>query len=180
MRNLLLVMLVAGAVNTQAQSWKTYYDSTEVYWNKDWSKCISLLESALPLAAEQIGKNSGNYLVLMNDLGLAYLENGDHQMAEGLFLDLLESKKAKLGVNSAEYAATQINLAGIYQELGKGSQAETLYPEAIQNLEISLGDDHADYATAIQNLGRLYESEARFTQAEALYLDAIEIRKMAI
>ncbi len=179
-KSLLLLTLVCAFLNGQGQNWKVLYDSTEIYWNKDWGKCVALLEEALPLAAEDISPTSSNYMVLMNDLGLAYLESGNYPKAESIFVDLIGLKKDRLGVNSSEYAASVVNLAGIYQDLGEGDKAEKLYIEAIDNFKVSLGDQHPDYATAIQNLGQLYESEARFTQAESLYLSAIEIRKVAI
>lgn len=119
-------------------------------------------------------------MVLMNDLGLAYLESGNYSQAKDLFVDLVELKKDLLGINSAEYAASLVNLAGIYSDLGEYDQAESLYLEAISNYKVSLGDQHPDYATAVQHLGQLYESQARYTQAEALYLNAINIRKFAI
>ncbi|GJM27492.1 MAG: hypothetical protein DHS20C17_01270 [Cyclobacteriaceae bacterium] len=163
-----------------SQNWKTLYDSTEIYWDKDWDKCVSLLEEALPLAARDMSPNSKNYMVLMNDLALAYLESGDYTKAKTLFVDLVELKKELLGINSAEYAASLVNLSGIYQDLGEYEKAESLYLEAIANYKVSLGDQHPDYATAVQHLGQLYESQARYTQAEALYLNAINIRKFAI
>ena len=162
------------------QSWKALYDSTEIYWDKDWGKCVAFLEEALPLAAQDLSPTSKNYLVLMNDLGLAYLESGNYTKAKTLFVDLVALKKDLLGINSAEYAASLINLAGIYQDLGELNQAEALLLEAIANYKVSLGDQHPDYATAVQHLGQLYESQARYTQAEALYLNAINIRKFAI
>ncbi len=177
---LLLFIWIHLALPGNGQSWKVLYDSTETYWNKDWGKCVSLLEEALPLAARDLSPNSKNYMVLMNDLGLAYLESGNYTKAKTLFVDLVELKKDLLGINSAEYAASLINLAGIYQDLGELGKAEALYLEAIDNYRVSLGDQHPDYATSVQHLGQLYESQARYTQAEALYLNAINIRKFAI
>ena len=181
MRKFLLgLVLIFFSLQASSQNWKALYDSTELYWNKDWTKCVALLEEALPLAAQDMSPTSNNYMVLMNDLGLAYLENGNYTKAEALFVDLVNLKRERLGVNSAEYAASVVNLAGIYKDFGDIDKAERLYLEAIENYKVSLGDTHPDYATAIQNLGQLYETEARYTQAEKLYLDAIEIRKIAI
>jgi len=181
MRKFLLFCLsVLTLLPCPGQGWKTLYDSTEIYWNKDWSKCVSLLEEALPLAAREMSPASKNYMVLLNDLGLAYLESGDYSKAKDLFVDLVALKKDLLGVNSSEYAASLVNLAGIYQDLGEYDMAESLYLEAIENYKVSLGDQHPDYATSVQHLGQLYESQARYSQAEALYLNAINIRKFAI
>lgn len=179
-KTLVLFYLCLQAFTLTSQNWKVLYDSTEIYWDKDWSKCVSLLEEALPLAARDMSPNSKNYMVLMNDLGLAYLESGEYSKAKTLFVDLVELKKDLLGINSAEYAASLVNLAGIYQDLSEYDKAEALYLEAIANYKVSLGDQHPDYATAVQHLGQLYESQARYTQAEALYLNAINIRKFAI
>jgi tetratricopeptide (TPR) repeat protein len=129
------------------QGLKVLYDSTEIYWNKDWGKCVSLLEEALPLAAIDMNPSSKNYMVSLNDLGLAYLETGDYSKAKDLFVDLVDLKRNLLGVNSSEYAASLVNLAGIYRDLGDYDTAETLYLEAIENYKISLGDQHPDYAT---------------------------------
>ncbi len=177
---LFFFLIITTALPSAAQNWKQLYDSTEIYWDQDWDKCVALLEAALPLAARDMSPTSRNYMVLMNDLGLAYLESGDFNKAKDLFVDLVELKKDLLGINSAEYATSQLNLAGIYQDLGEYEKAESLFLEAIENYKVSLGDQHPDYATAVQQLGQLYESQARYTQAEALYLNAINIRKFAI
>ncbi|MGI9543037.1 MAG: tetratricopeptide repeat protein [Cyclobacteriaceae bacterium] len=179
-KSLLLLTLLLSLQSLQAQSWKALYDSTELYWNSDWSKCIDLLERALPLAESDLGQQNANYLVLANDLGLAYLESGLYGKAQPIFEGVVATKKEQLGINHPEYATSLLNLAGIYQDQGFSEQAEKLYLEAIENYKVSLGDEHPDYATAIQNLGYLYESNGYYSRAEDLYLNAIRIRKFAI
>ncbi len=161
------------------QSWKAYYDSTGVYWNQDWEKCIELLEKALPLAAQEISHTSQNYMVLINDLGLAYMEAGLPEQALELFEQLVVQKREVLGSASTEYAASLINLGGVHQELDDMEQAEAKYLEAIAIYRDKVGRHHPDYATAIRNLGQLYETYGQYTRAEALYLEAADLHESA-
>ena len=108
------------------QNWINLYDSTELYWGSDWSKCISLLSRAVELAEAEIGKDDPNYAVLINDLGLCYVNTKQYQNATTYFQEAIEIKKRVHGKRHEEYALSAANLAGLYQQTGEFLSAENL------------------------------------------------------
>src|SRR5690554_3873100 len=97
-RALLLIFLIPiTTVATLGQSWTDYYDSTALYWEKDWNKTRSLLQKALSLAEKEIGVEHPNYAVLLNDLGLCYWHQGNYRLAESTLERSLSIKRVTLG-----------------------------------------------------------------------------------
>lgn len=171
-----IIFFLLGIIyGTSAQSWATYYDSTEIYWNKNWEKCIDLLEKAIPLAAEEMGKDNNNYAVLLNDLGLSYWYINNFEKASALFEETLRVKKAVLGENDPDYAATLLNVAGTYREMGKIEKSENLYQEAIK----IYSKRHENYSVALNNLGLLKEAAGDFREAEKYFTKAVEAEENA-
>src|SRR5690606_11556739 len=106
-RILLIVFFLFNAViQSTAQSWMEYYDSTYLYWEKDWNKTITLLNTALPLAEKDIGGEHPNYAVLLNDLGISYWKTGNFKQAAILLEKSIRIKKVSLGEIDPDYKAS--------------------------------------------------------------------------
>lgn len=174
-RILFFIFFSAVLHTATAQSWRIYYDSTELYWGGDWEKCIDLLEKALPLAEQESGKNHPNYVVLLNDLGLCYNYTRELEKAEELYKETLLLKKEVLGEDDLDYAATLLNLALIYQEQNKTEEAEKLYQDILRNYQVNYGDKHPEYASIQNYLGLLYNESGDYAKAEAAYKKALHI-----
>jgi len=166
-----LLIFISFLVSSQAlsQNWIEYYDSTEIYWEKDWAKCVDLLQRALPLAREDIGTESEDYLVLLNDLGLSFFYLGEYDSAERIIAQALALKKDLFGENDVEVAITSVNLGGIYLKTGKSYLAEEYYQQAITFFESDSLRYRKDLIYAVSDLGTLYEKMGYFPKSQAQY-----------
>lgn len=175
---LISLFFIATAV-AHGQSWTNYYDSTALYWEKDWGKTKSLLQEALVLAEKEIGVEHPNYAVLLNDLGLCYWHQGNYRLAETAFERSLSIKKVTLGAQDVEYTASLLNMAGMLHDTNRKERAESLY---LQVLDQYIPDHPKNvyYAEALTNLGSLYEEEANYGLAEKQYLQALEYKATTV
>ena len=155
--------------DAQGQDWIQLYDSTKFYWETDWDKCVSLLERALPLAEHEMGNNSQEYGVLLNDLALSYYFAGQKDNAEKLLKESLKIKENIFGKDHEEYALAALNLAGIYLEDGRHLQAEENYLQSLDFLAENSTEFRDDYLQTLSDIGLLYENMGSFSQSE-LYL----------
>ncbi len=158
-----------------AQEWKSYYDSTELYWQNDWQKCIELLEKSLPILEKSLGKNHPNYLVVLNDLSLSYHFHGALPKAEELFLETLKLKETALGEENLDYAATLLNLSLIYQEQNRLVEADSLYDKVLKSYYANYDVQDPEIAKIFIYKGKLYQSAGNFTEAEISFKKAHNI-----
>src|SRR5687767_2568397 len=97
-----------------AQLWKSYYDSTQNYWAKDWNKTVALLENAERSALTDLGIYHENYLTILNDLGTAYWKAKKYPQAEKALSKSLSLKAEVYPAEDKEVALSISNLAGFY------------------------------------------------------------------
>lgn len=169
---LIACMLTFSVTICPAQKWEEYYDSTYLFWGKDWQKAMQLLNKALPLAEEALGNEHPNYAVLLNDLGICYWKSGDFKRAISSFEKSLRIKKVSLGEEDPDYTASLLNLANILHDNNNRLEAENLYLEVIAGYD-SANFKNAYYTAALNDLGTLYEKQALFDQAEKRYLQVL-------
>ncbi len=143
------------AAGQEASAWKLLYDSTQLYWAKDWKKTVELLEKAERSAVSDLGIYHENYLTILNDLGTAYWKAKDYPKAERTLQRTLELKSEVYPVNNKEVILSISNLAGFYQEKGFWNKSKSLY-----NQVIAAGSAHIPpdiLVSAAQNLVSLYD-----------------------
>lgn len=139
-----------------APGWKAYYDSTQLFWAKDWTKTVSLLEKAERSAHSELGIYHQNYLTILNDLGTAYWKSKDYPKAQKTLAETLELKSKVYRLNDKEIVLSLSNLAGFYAEHGRWKESKSLYKKI---LSIGFEEDITDdiYTGAVQNLVLLYD-----------------------
>jgi len=138
-------------------SWKTYYDSTQIFWDKDWPKAISLLTRAEQFARIDLGVYDENYLTILSDLGLASWRVKDYARAEKYFQTTIAFKKEASATNTQEFYGLTNNLAGLYAEQEQWLKAKSLYKSVLDRSSSVV--DIGIYNTALKNLLALYEAE---------------------
>lgn len=176
---LFISIIFISTAAAHGQSWTDYYDSTALYWEKDWEKTRSLLQGALSLAEKEIGVEHPNYAVLLNDLGLSYWHQGNYRLAESAFERSLSIKRVTLGTQDIEYTASLLNMAGMLHDTNQKGRAESLYLQVLEQYT----DDHPKdvyYTAALHSLGNLYEEEANYGLAEKQYLRALEHKNITV
>lgn len=144
--------------------WKIYYDSTEAYWDRDWSRTATLLEQAEKSARYDIGIYHPNYLSLYNDLGTAYWKAGFHSNAEFVLSRCVALKREVLPPFDQELMLSISNLAAFYIDIGAASRAKGLYKEILD-----AGPDHIDrdlLTTSARLLVGIYQQENHLDSAK--------------
>ena len=161
-----LNLLATGALAQPAQPWKIYYDSTQIYWAKDWNKTVRLLESAERSALSDLGLYHENYLTILNDLGTAYWKARNYPRAEQALSKSLTLKAEVYPVNDKEVILSMSNLAGFYAEQGAWKKSKTLYNRILKTDPASIPTDI--YVSAAQNLVSLYDMNQQSDSANIL------------
>src|SRR5690606_7543396 len=114
------------------QPWKTYYDSTQLFWAKDWDKTVHLLENAERSAISDLGIYHENYLTILNDLGTAYWKAKNYPEAEKRLVKSLDLKSEVYPSDDKEVILSLSNLAGFYAERGLWLKSKSLYHKILQ------------------------------------------------
>lgn len=148
------------------QPWKIYYDSTQLYWAKDWDKTVSLLESAEQSALTDLGLYHENYLTILNDLGTAYWKARNYPRAERLLRKSLDLKSEVYSLTDKEVILSLSNLAGFYAEQGKWKRSKTLYHQILAHDPAQIPSDI--YVGAAHSLVSLYDLNQEPDSADLL------------
>lgn len=167
----LLNLIACGTYAQDNQPWKIYYDSTQLYWAKDWVKTVSLLESAEKSALTDLGLYHQNYLTILNDLGTAYWKAKNFNKAEKILSQSLNLKAEVYPQNDKEVILSMSNLAGFYAERGSWNKSKTLYNKILGSDPAHIPSDI--YVAAAQNLVSLYDMNQQHDSA-SLLLSKIE------
>ncbi len=117
---------------------------------------------------------------LLNQLGLAYHDNGQYAEAEPLFRRSLKIWEQQLGPEHPNVAISLDNLALLLISQGKYAEAEPLCRRALAIFDKQLGSEHLDVAINLNNLASLLESQGKYSEAEPLYHRSLEIREQQL
>jgi CHAT domain-containing protein/Tfp pilus assembly protein PilF len=159
--------LLTSSVPAQVdQPWKVYYDSTQLYWAKDWNKTVHLLENAEKSALSDLGLYHENYLTILNDLGTACWKAKNYRRAERLLVKSLDLKSEVYPINDKEIILSLSNLAGFYAEQGHWRKSKTLYNKILDTDPANVPSDI--YVSAAQNLVSLYDMNQQPDSADFL------------
>lgn len=135
------------------------------------------------------GKYILDYASSLNGLAGVFVEKGEYDKAESLYLETLEIRERFLGESHPHYALTLNNLAEVHRILEEYGEAEYYHKRALEIRERSPGKNSPEYAQSLNNLATLYSSLRRYyvaarkseqaeeksKQAEQLYLQALDI-----
>lgn len=164
---MVLFTMLTPAVHAQVEEpWKLYYDSTQVYWAKDWNKTVTLLENAEKSALTDLGIYHENYLTIINDLGTAYWKAKNYPKAEQVLSRTLALKKEVYPVNDKEVVLSISNLAGFYAEQGSWAKSKSLYNGILQAGRGKVPDDA--FVNAAESLVSLYDLDQQPDSADLL------------
>ncbi len=114
---------------------------------------------------------------VLNKLGTAAYQCGDHDAAVRAFTRGLRLLEKTLGTDHPDVATSLNNLALIHYAKGRFDQAEPLYRRALMIDEKVLGYDHPGVATDLNNLALLYKKQGNLEAAEPLLKRALSIKE---
>jgi tRNA A-37 threonylcarbamoyl transferase component Bud32 len=129
------------------------------------------LERSLDVLKKSLGPDHLFTLHSKNNLASVYLDRGNYDKAEPLFLEVLQQSEKKLGADHSTTLKIKNNLAGLHKAQGNYDKAELLFLEVLKQHEKKGRPDHPDTLTIKHNLAAVYHDQGNYDKAEPLFLE---------
>ncbi len=168
-RNALAFVFMLSCSFSWGQDWQQMYQDARGYYDRDWAKAVELLEKAIVVVENDLGKEDDHYAAVLNDLALGHWHLSDFDLAQELFNQSLDIKFQLYEGEGQEYAAALVNIAGLYQDLGDLNASVNLYLEAQKVYQKADMEGSAEYAVALNNMGTVYETAGNYNKALDFY-----------
>jgi len=140
-----------------------------------YSKASLLVEQALQLREQTVGRQHPDTATSLNNLAYLYHLQGKYDKALPLYEQALQIRKQVLGQQHPSYATSLNNLALLYKSQSEYDKALPLFEQSLQIRKQLLGQQHPYYAQSLNNLAALYESQGEYDKALPLFEQAIQI-----
>ncbi|MEO5947374.1 MAG: CHAT domain-containing tetratricopeptide repeat protein [Chitinophagaceae bacterium] len=166
------------STQTQAQSWKEYLDSAELYRkNNDFEKGIFFYEQADKSRPTDSIQTESNISLLTQTANFYYLSLSQYEKAKELYLKAKTILSKIQGRNNDTYGRNAFMLGQIYYKLKDVIKSEEFYFEAKQIWQDIFGKNSKQYAAVCNALGILYNDNGDYEKAELQHFEARAIRK---
>jgi tetratricopeptide (TPR) repeat protein/CHAT domain-containing protein len=138
---------------------------------------VRVSKRLLVLSRRVLGERHLVTALVMNNLGILYVKEGQYARAEPLFRRSLAIRKAKLPRDHLDLAHSLHNLANMYAKEGQYARAEPLFRRSLAIREAKLPRDHLDLAHSLNNLASIYWAMGQPVKAEPLFQRSLAIRE---
>jgi tetratricopeptide (TPR) repeat protein len=108
---------------------------------------------------------------------MALHQDGRHNLAEKLDVQVMEMRKRILGTDHPDTLQSINNLAMTYLNQGRWKESEELSLQVLRSTRIVLGDEHSDTLYCQANLALAYMEQGLLKKAEALQVETLESHK---
>jgi hypothetical protein len=145
-------------LNASAQTWETFYDSSEMVWSNDWNKTISFLKRAEREAFVNLGPQHETYSSIVNDLAVAYWSINDIDNAVIIINNSIERQRTLHSLkHNFEIISTIEKLAELCFGYGQPEKSEMYYRTIVFN-KYAVNESLVYFSSAYK-LIELYELE---------------------
>jgi Tetratricopeptide repeat len=134
-----------------------------------------LLVSPYPWYTLVLGAEHPSMLVSMVNLALTYSNKGWFKEAEGLEVQVIETRKRVLGVEHPDTLTSIMNLASTFWNQGQLKEAEGLDVQAMEMSLRVLRAEHPDTLTYMSHLALTYGDQGQWKEAEELQVGVCTI-----
>jgi len=141
---------------------------------------IPLYERALSLAAQSLGTGHANLAPVLDALGEARRQLGQHELALQNFQRSLDIRERALGAAHASVAISLGHLGRTRESMRQYPEALSLYQRSLALREQTLGPEHTGVAAALNSLAALYRLLGEYGQALPLYERGLAIFEKAL
>jgi tetratricopeptide (TPR) repeat protein len=117
---------------------------------------------------------------LASKCAMTLLTDGRWREAEGLFMQVMETRKRALGVKHPETLKTMNNLALVLDSQGKYEAAEAMNRQTLSLSEIVLGREHPETLTTMSNLALVLDSQGKYEAAEAINRQTLLLKETVL
>jgi serine/threonine protein kinase len=136
-----------------------------------------LLERAFRIRQRILGDEDEATLGAKFQLAGAFLHRGKPEMAERLYLELLEARRRVSGEEHESIVFILLGLGVVREAEGRLDEAEQTFREALGMSRRVLGDDNLTTLRCLKQLGDLYLSRRQLSKAESIFLEVYETRR---
>lgn len=142
---------------------------------ESYSQSESYYKKAIDEVREYVGEDDPYLVSFINDLGVAYYEQGMFLDAEPLLSRAMTILEKVIAPDDSKLLLATENLAAIYNTLGKYEKAERLYDRALA-IKVHSGDPLA-LVEGWTDLAHVYLKQERYDEAESYLNKARELLK---
>jgi len=121
-----------------------------------WRRLLPHAMYALSYGPDEGG--GSNRLTLVWKCAMTLYSDGRYNEAEGLFVQVMETRKNVLGGEHPDTLISMANLASTYSNQGRWKEAEELDLQVLETRRRELGDEHPDTLNSISNLALTYSN----------------------
>lgn len=169
----------AGHFKESAQEAERLLEEMDrLYSAGKYDQAIPVARRSLALTEKMFGPGDANVALVLNFLGLAYMETSDYPNANHSFrraLDIFE----KVMPDTLEAATVLHNQALLYSRLGDYENAKTSEQHALV-IRKALAPDDSDMASSLHTMASIHYKEGDYKQAELLHKRALAIREQTL
>lgn len=146
-----------------------------LYYAERFDEALAVSQEAYRLAADVLGPDHDQSLVIAADVALLHQELGDLVQAEALMLATLKTRTALYGEESRDARTLLNNLGVLYGELERRDLELEYLQRAWQADLRASGESHPDTLVAAHNVGRALLRMSRHAEAEPIQRRTLEL-----
>jgi CHAT domain-containing protein len=143
--------------------------------SRDSKKAEQLLKRALSMAEKTRGEKDYLVTVILDEIGVFYLDLGQYQQAEPYVLRSKALKEQTLGVDQMGMVINLNNLGWIARLKKDYGAAETNYQRAIAIVEKKFGADNPRVAEILNNLANIFRATGDYAKSLESHLRVLRI-----
>lgn len=121
------------------------------------------------------GKQTPTYWMLLNCLGLLYLQETQFSRAEHYFMQAVQAAEAIFGKESLAYAKSVNNVGVVHTQRGNLVVAVEIIHKALAIYQSQVGMQHPEYLTLLNNLGMIYSNADLLEDAQQVFMQALRL-----
>ncbi|MEM9414135.1 MAG: tetratricopeptide repeat protein [Planctomycetota bacterium] len=165
----------AGQPRTRAEIYTTL---GWVYFSVgDYGKAKPILQNAIALYEQTLGRNAYDTLIAVNHLSSVYDESGDYDALAELLDDRLPAAIASLGRGNDAVLHLQMMKAALLDHRGQYPEADAQFKDTIETAQESLGPTHPLTLTYMNNYSGFLIEQDQYGRAEALLRTVVKHRQ---
>ncbi len=131
----------------------------------DDKKAERLLRRALAIAEKWLGSDDPFLVILLNEIGVFYLDRGDYERAESYILRAKALREKVLGPENITQVVGLSNLGMLARGKKEYAKAEDYYSRAIAIVEKVFGPDNPRLAIILNNLANIYRARGEYEKS---------------
>jgi tetratricopeptide (TPR) repeat protein len=117
---------------------------------------------------------------LASKCAITLLTDGRWREAEGLFMQVMETRKRALGVKHPSTLTAMNDLALVLDSQGKYEAAEAMNRQTLSLKETVLGREHPETLITMNNLALVLDSQGKYEAAEAMNRQTLSLSEIVL